>query len=39
MMGLLMKTNKARFWDLETEIVVAFTVDWGDDINWWWSPD
>ena len=28
----------SRFWDPETEAVDAFTVDWGDDINWWCPP-
>ena len=28
----------SRFWDPETEAVDAFTVNWGDDINWWCPP-
>ena len=28
----------SRFWDPETEAVDAFTVDWGDDTNWWCPP-
>ena len=28
----------SRFWDPETEAVDAFTVYWGDDINWWYPP-
>ena len=28
----------SRFWDPETEAVDAFTVNWGDGINWWCPP-
>ena len=28
----------SRFWDPETEAVDAFTVNWGDDTNWWCPP-
>ena len=28
----------SRFWDPETEAVDAFTVNWGNDTNWWCPP-
>ena len=28
----------SRFWDPKTEVVDAFTVDWGDNTNWWCPP-
>ena len=28
----------SRCWDPETEAVNIFTVNWGDDINWWCPP-
>ena len=28
----------SRFWNPESEAVDAFTVNWGDDTNWWCPP-